>query len=130
LSIDVAKKVSHWPLIKYINQDDLWPVNIYEHLRKQYPKKQKQIDAYKLILRTEILKPDVYLPFTRSLDTIGCSVTLSERFADPIYFGENRSIKKSELIEWDVIDFNVIRKDVYPLFNGTVDFDVVCAKNQ
>ena len=124
-SIDIVWKVSQWPLINYINQDKSWPKNIFDSLKK-YKLKKERIEVYKDHLKDEILNPNVYLPFANYFKTINCDIDLLQSYSDPIFYGERNSIKKSELIEYGVIQDSNAKKDYYPLFKGTIDFNVVC----
>ena len=127
-SIDIVWKVSQWPLINYINQDKLWPKNIFDSLKK-YKLKEKRIEVYKNHLKKEILNPKVYLPFVNYFRTMNCDIDLLKNYSDPIFYGERLSIKKSELIEYGVLQYSTAKKDYYPLFKGTIDFKIVCKKS-
>lgn len=125
LTIDIGWKVSHWPLIKHINENKAWPGDIFHSLRLEYPDKKTRHKKYKNVLRNEIMQKKVYFPFVVSMQQLGCQLSPSEYYADPIYM-DSVYLSKEDLIEWGVFTSSQAKKNVYPDIKGPIIFDMVC----
>jgi hypothetical protein len=125
LSINYVWRVSHWPLIDFVNRDRGWPTNIFKSLRAEYPDREIRYSKYKNILRSRILQQEVYYPITTSLRGIGCRVELSQDYADPIFL-DKKNITGGKLVEWGLYTSEQVNKDVYPLIKGPIFFTIDC----
>lgn len=125
LTVNIAWKIAHWPLIDYINKDDRWPQNILQYLNDKYVDISERREVYKQILQDELLEKDVYLPILYLFKDYGCKVSLSKDFIDSFNI-ENQVVSRSKIVKWGVFEEGSVTKDFYPLIKGSVVFDVSC----
>ncbi len=128
LFINYLWKISHWPLINTINEDDTWPKDFSLHYKKSYSElKQRDIkNKFRESLQNKILESTVYFPFVDTMNKVGCNLTLAKDYADPIYF-DKKYLTKKELIKWGIYTSLQAKKDIYPLIKGPVGFNMNCA---
>ena len=125
LAINVSWKVSHWPLINAVNASDSWPNNIFDQASSDSLANEEFRERYKGLLKKEILNESAYFPFVGAAEKLGCSIALSDNFADPL-FVKGKGLTKSMLVKWGVYSSDEATKQVYPLIKGSIEFDIVC----
>ncbi len=125
-TINLHWKVSHWPLIKFINEDETWPSNISKFLMSNYENKKERYTAYKDILKSKVLASQVYLPVIDSMKQLGCVTELSEYFADPIFPIDKENITREQVIKWGIFRVQAANKEIYPSIKGAIEFNVKC----
>jgi len=127
LYLNFVWKVSHWPLIETANRSKSWPENIMNDLNyNNNQNRTKFIEEYKKLVEDEILKETAYLPFIHAMEKLGCSIALSDNFADPV-FASRGIITRDKLIKWNVFSAGEVSKAVYPSLKGYVSFKYECA---
>lgn len=125
LTINISWKISHWPIINAINTSDSWPKNIFDELYLSSTDENEIRIMYGELLKKEILRESVYLPFVISVEKFGCNMAISDDFADPLII-HGKKIMKDNLIKWGVFDHEEAKKDVYPLIKGPIEFSYSC----
>lgn len=125
LTLNISWKISHWPLINAVNVSESWPTNLSAEYKDGSLNGDEFRVKYKGLLQKEILKETVYLPFVDSVKKMGCSISLSDDFADPLFL-PGKSLTKSKLIKWGVYRSDEVNKVMYPFIKGSVKFDFLC----
>jgi len=115
----------HEPLIRFINDDETWPINIYTYLEKRHEKKIDKLHALRDRIRQGIAESEIYDPFAAAMQKIGCDMILKERFYDGLFFNRN-NITKDTLIRRGVFSRGEAKKDEYPVLKGGIRFDLKC----
>ncbi|MEJ2613070.1 MAG: hypothetical protein P8179_24200 [Candidatus Thiodiazotropha sp.] len=126
LAVNYIWKIPHWPIIESINNDSAWPNNIFKTLSDEYPDDDERYLKYIEILRSKILEQNVYYPFIKAMQKIGCLADVQEYYADPIFMGGKFVIKKEDLIEWGVYTTEQAKKEIYPYFKSSITFLIDC----
>jgi hypothetical protein len=121
--INIGWSLDHEPLIRFINDDETWPTDIFRYIKHKYESSDDRYAAYKERLQQEIIKSKIYLPFINVMEKIGCRMTLSEYFVDGHFF-DNYAYSKTTLIKKGVFSKQEVKKDVYPYIKGTIQFDL------
>ena len=124
VSINISWLLSNWPLIDFINESSWWPQDFQNKVKDKYNKKE-QVIAYRKMFEKAILDENVYGAILTVFDETGCTLTLSESFADPMNF-ERMSFSKDILIDLGVFSSLEAKKLVYPKIKGPVIFDLEC----
>ena len=125
VGINIGWSMNHEALIRFINYDESWPENIYEHIKEKHTEREDRCICLRERLREEITKSEIYDPFIAAMGELGCQMTLKEYFVDGLFFDEH-NITKEMLIERGVFSRQEANKDEYPVMKGHIEFDLKC----
>ncbi len=107
-------------LYSVINEDKTWDKNIRStHSYKSYVDK----------LRRNLTHPDVFGQYIDYFASIGCKVSLTKYFGDPIYDIKTTHLTKTEIIKKGFLGNTAAKKDIYPTFKGGISFNFSCKSN-
>jgi len=121
----IGWRINDEPIIRAINDDSTWPLNIYTYLDERFLDTRDKYYSLLEKLRHLISRSRSFGPFAAVMSSIGCSMTLKERFVDAIIFDKHKMTKEM-LIEEGVFTGEEARKDEYPVFRGPIGFDLTC----
>lgn len=108
-------KISNWHIVNELNGSELW-------LLKE--ETLTSMDEYKKYLFSEIKKTNFTKSIKKSFLKHGCTINLSENFADS-NFSKPHFIYKSDLVDWRVeLSTGNINKNVFPNLKGGIFFDI------
>jgi len=123
LSINIGARISHEPLIRFINEDKTWPENMYLSAKKTTTNKHERFVLYKKQIRQVMIESKIYNPFMAVMEKIGCNMSLSDNCFDGLFI-ERDPTTKEMLIEGGVFSKEEAKKAIYPYIKGYIAFDI------
>ena len=116
-------------LIRYMNNDESWPKDIYAYADSKYSDEYEKVYFIYEVVGEEILKSKIYDPFISILNKMGCKIVLPKVFADGVCC-KKYSLTKKDLMNSGFLKNDGINKERYPGFKSTLTFDLTCDGNQ
>lgn len=128
LSISLNCIVAHWPIIKYINDDTTWPLNIFGYAKLKTKNEYERQNIYYEEIRNVILQSNIYNPFIDVVNKMGCDMNLNKYFIDGLFI-ERNALTNVGLIKRGVFKVGEAKKEIYPSIKSGILFDLSCEDN-